>query len=718
MPGAATGRATWLAAPGAGPNLRLGLRTTLASVPPLLAAAQLHEPALIWMALGGLYVNMADTGGAYRTKATAMGLASLLGALALGGGIGLAAWPWLCVPAMAAVALGCGMLALYGNSGALIGLVTAWCFLIGINVSDPDPAKALAWSLLYLAGGGWATLLALALWPLRPYRPVRIALAAAHRAVARYHRLACPADGGPPATEAQLFTEKLRVRDALGSARATLADTRSGRLGASPADGAFTRLIETTDALFVTSAALGDLLAALPAPAATPLHRRLQALNGRCVDALLQLEQALLGRGPLPALRELREELEGIAAEIEDLEPALRDAYRQILANQAHWIATQDGAGEAIPLTALSPTQVPTALAGDGGRAAFAQGWATLRANLTLESSVFRHGLRFGVASAAAVAVYTLFALPIGYWITLTVSVILRPSAGESLSRTGQRVLGTVLGGILAIVLATCFPHPLMLVLLLVPLTLVMMAVLPVNYGLFVFFLTPWIVLYKDINQPGDWNLALWRIANTLIGAALALAAIHLVLPRWERSQLPARLAASLRCNARFVQQVLDRLQEPPQAAPGPLATPAEVRLEMGNAHVSIQRFLSEKPAHRAMAVPLMAFLLHSQRLIDAAVVLGRGDPRRDGRPLPPGFGALRERLPASLAALATALEQHTRPPDPPERPRPATGGAPLARQLGRLVDPVIGLHDAVAAWSDWQGLPAAAPRLDCPPEA
>lgn len=718
MPGAATPRATWLAAPGTGPNLRLGLRTTLASVPPLLVASQLHEPALIWMALGGLYVNMADTGGAYRTKATAMALASLLGALALAGGIGLATWPWLCVPAMAVVALGCGMLALYGNAGALIGLVTAWCFLIGINVSDPDPAKALAWSLLYLAGGGWATLLAVALWPLRPYRPVRVALAGAHRAVARYHRLACPADGGPPAPEAQLYTEKLRVRDALASARATLADTRSGRLGASPADGAFTRLIEATDALFVTSAALGDLLAAIPATEAPPVHRRLQALNGRCVVALLQLEQALLGRGPLPALEPLRQEVEGIAAVIEGLEPAQRDAYRQIQASQARWIATLAEAGEAIPMAALTPAQMPTALPGAGGRAALLQGWATLRANLTLESSVFRHGLRFGVASAAAVATYTLFALPIGYWITLTVSVILRPSAGETLARSGQRVLGTVLGGVLAIVLATCFPHPLMLVLLLVPLTLVMMAVLPVNYGLFVFFLTPWIVLYKDIDQPGDWNLALWRIANTLIGAALALAAIHLVLPRWERSQLPARLAASLRCQARFVQQVLDRLLEPPLAAPGPLATPAEVRLAMANAHVSIQRFLSEKPAHRAMAVPLMAFLLHSQRLIDAAVVLGRGEPRREGPPLPAGFGALRAQLPASLAALATALEQHSRPPAPQERPRPDSGGDPLARQLGRLVDPVSGLHEAVAAWSDWQNGPDPAPRLDCPPQA
>ncbi|MCP9772879.1 FUSC family protein [Synechococcus sp. Tobar12-5m-g] len=706
MKASASGASTFLTAPSAGPNLRLGLRTTLAAVPPLLGASLLQEPALIWMALGGLYVNMADTGGAYRTKGTAMALASLLGAVALGAGIGLATWPWLCVPAMFAVGLGCGLLSLYGNAGALIGLVTAWCFLIGINVAGPDPAKALGWSLLYLAGGAWATLLAVAVWPLRPYRPVRVASADALRSIAHFLSLACPAPGQQRASEERLFQEKLRVRGALASARSTLAETRCGRLGASPADGAFTRLIETADRLFVTGAAISDLLASIPAPEASPIQRRMQVLNRRCVAALLQIEQALLGRGPLPALQELEEEARRIAGAIEELLPhaggggAAAFVLQQAQASQAHWIATLDQAGEAIPLAARNRRSTQGRRPSGQMGAAVVQGWATLRANLTLESSVFRHGLRFGAASAVAVGVYTLFALPIGYWITLTVSVILRPSAGESLARTSQRVLGTVLGGMLAIVLATLFPHPLALVLLLVPLTVVMMAVLPVNYGLFVFFLTPWIVLYKDIAQPGDWSLALWRIANTLIGAGLALAAIHLVLPRWEREQLPARLAASLRCTARFAQDVLDRVLATDPTDPRPPATPAEVRLAMGNAQVSIQRYLSERVSHRPMALPLMAFLQHSQRLIDALVVLGSGGRPLDAGPAPASALSLRDQVLTTLAALASALECGVRPGPLPDLHRPDKPAYVLLKQLAPLMDPILGLRNAVEAWS------------------
>lgn len=708
---APAGPAAWLMTPRPRPNLRLGLRTTIASVLPLLAAVLLHQSALIWMSLGGLYVNMADTGGAYRTQATAMASATLLGAVALGGGILLAHWPWLCVPGMFAVGLGCGLLTLYGNSGALIGLVTAWCFLIGINVAEPDAAKALSWSALYLAGGAWATLLALAVWPLRPYRPVRLALAGALREVARLHRLASPPVGEQPADEGRRHQQKLRVRSALADARATLAATRCRRLGASPADGGFTQLIEAADNLFVTSVALGDLRAALPlAPpvAVAPIVARIAALDGRCPTVLRQLEQALLGRGPLPAIHPLNDEARGIATAIEGLEPSAREALEPLARSQARWIAGLDQAAEALPLTARQPVSSWSGRPMAGLRTVLTQGWATLRANLTLESSVFRHGLRFGAAAAVAVGVYTAFALPIGYWITLTVSVILRPSAGESLARTNQRLLGTVLGGILAIVLATCFPHPLALVLLLIPITLVMMAVLPVNYGLFVFFLTPWIVLYKDINQPGDWNLALWRIINTLIGAALAVAAIHLVLPRWEREQLPQRLAASLRSIASFTGTVLDRLLQDPPAQPQPQATPAEVRLSMDNAQVSIQRFLSEKASHRPMALPLMAFLLHSQRLIDAAEVLGIRDRPLGAvhHPPPAGVAPLRQRLLESLAALAAALE-HQLPPGPlPDLPRLEAEGDPLSQQLGKLIDPLAGLHAAVTAWSDGQASP------------
>jgi fusaric acid resistance family protein len=69
-----------------------------------------------------------------------------------------------------------------------------------------------------------------------------------------------------------------------------------------------------------------------------------------------------------------------------------------------------------------------------------------VRACLTWDSVVLRHALRFGVLTAAAVAVQRLWDPPFGYWIPLTVSVVLKPYAGTTLTRGAQRLTGTSAG--------------------------------------------------------------------------------------------------------------------------------------------------------------------------------------------------------------------------------------------------------------------------------
>ena len=52
------------------------------------------------------------------------------------------------------------------------------------------------------------------------------------------------------------------------------------------------------------------------------------------------------------------------------------------------------------------------------------------------------------------------------------------------------------------------------------------------NYGFYVLFLTPFVVLMIDTVIPGDWEVALVRIFDTLIGGAIALAVTYILRPR------------------------------------------------------------------------------------------------------------------------------------------------------------------------------------------
>jgi hypothetical protein len=131
------------------------------------------------------------------------------------------------------------------------------------------------------------------------------------------------------------------------------------------------------------------------------------------------------------------------------------------------------------------------------------------------------------------------------------------------------------------------------------------------------------------------------------------------------------------------------------------------VRLAIGNAQSSIQCYLSERSIHRPMAVPLMAFLLHSQRLVDALVLLSSCHGLAGGSPAPPAFQAMRDWTLTTLLALAAALERHELPGLLPdlhgEQALRERISELLTLPLETMLESIVGLQNAVMAWSDWE---------------
>ncbi len=108
-------------------------------------------------------------------------------------------------------------------------------------------------------------LVALVLWPLRPYRPVRLAVAAAYRALADYaDEVAAASRSG------EGVTNPPRVRVALETARAALATVRRGRPGESGRGERLVVLGETADQLFGQLFGLSDVAESTPVEARDP----------------------------------------------------------------------------------------------------------------------------------------------------------------------------------------------------------------------------------------------------------------------------------------------------------------------------------------------------------------------------------------------------------------------------------------------------------------
>jgi len=175
------------------------------------------------------------------------------------------------------------------------------------------------------------------------------------------------------------------------------------------------------------------------------------------------------------------------------------------------------------------------------------EGWplAALKPHLTLQSGVMRHALRSAIALSLA---YTLGAfLPWSahpFWLMLSVAVVLRGNLEQTLSRRNERIIGTVQGCLLVLLLAHVEWVP-FLSLCFIAAVGTAHAYVNRRYRVAATAATLMALLQPLMLAPGSDPAVVERLADTVIGAGLAWL-FSFVLPSWERAAVP-RLATQLR---------------------------------------------------------------------------------------------------------------------------------------------------------------------------
>jgi uncharacterized membrane protein YccC len=153
-----------------------------------------------------------------------------------------------------------------------------------------------------------------------------------------------------------------------------------------------------------------------------------------------------------------------------------------------------------------------------------------------LRTPVFQHAVRLAVAATLAVAIYKGLRLEHGYWLIITALVIVKQDWAATRQRAGERIVGSLAGGALGILLAATIHSVIVIDAFLLVFCVLAFSHSPTSYRLYVVFLTPFVVLMINIAAPGDWQVALIRIFDTLIGGILALIVAYIL-----RDRTPAR---------------------------------------------------------------------------------------------------------------------------------------------------------------------------------
>ncbi len=433
-----------------------------------------------------------------------------------------------------------GLISSLGPAAAAVGLNSVVAFVIADAFSGSSMSAVPLQALLVLAGGVEQTLLLVILWPTRRYSAERHALGEAYGTLARFAFDTSSADVAAPHPAA------------IASARQTLAD---------PAPFARRGDIAVFQALLDEAERMRASLAALATDRYRYEHRNekqraaLVRQTGNALAPLLETISTALHEARAPVATDAEWTKAELAANALD---ALPGAIGKHARAQAHALL---GQARTVFRIASTPARVRASLHAARRRPLappIAQTWIALRASLGVDSPFGRHALRLAIALGSAMLLARLGPIHRGYWVPMTVALVLRPDFRTTFTRGFSRIVGTLLGAIVATaIVATLHPSVHLDAGLAVLFAALGYFVFGINYAAYSVTVTAYVVFLLALaNSVPEHDAVLERSIATLTGAALA-AIVYLAWPTWESGRARIALAEQLEAYRAYALAIL-----------------------------------------------------------------------------------------------------------------------------------------------------------------
>ncbi|WP_405198762.1 FUSC family membrane protein [Christiangramia sp. LLG6405-1] len=218
----------------------------------------------------------------------------------------------------------------------------------------------------------------------------------------------------------------------------------------------------------------------------------------------------------------------------------------------------------------------------------------TLRTNFQFNSSIFRHALRLAIVVLVGYLLGSYFSVQNAYWILLTIVVIMRPNYGLTKQRTRKRIIGTLIGGAMAIGIVFITQNTTVYAILgILSLTLAF-SLIQRNYTTAAMFITLSIIFIYALLQPEVLNVIQFRILDTVIGAGLAGLGNFILWPKWELKELNNVIANSINSNIGYLEEIDDYYHKKENLPISYRLARKKAFLDMGELSGAFQRMTQE----------------------------------------------------------------------------------------------------------------------------
>lgn len=278
--------------------------------------------------------------------------------------------------------------------------------------------------------------------------------------------------------------------------------------------------------------------------------------------------------------------------------------------------------------------------------------------NFSFNSTMFRHALRFTVAMVFAYVLGRFLDIRNTYWILLTIVVIMRPSFGLTKERSKDRIIGTFIGAAIAIGIVLITQNTVVYSILALVSLILAFSLIQQNYKSAAALITISIVFVYSLINPDAFQVIQYRVIDTIIGAAIAVAANYLLFPSWEADNLNQVLLNVLKKNRTYLLATQDLYHDKTEHKHAYNLARKEAFMAMSNLNASFQRLTQDPKSKQKEYKLIYDMVTLNQTIISAIASIGSFIMNHKTTSVSKEYNALVENISKTLQISISILEK------------------------------------------------------------
>jgi len=177
--------------------------------------------------------------------------------------------------------------------------------------------------------------------------------------------------------------------------------------------------------------------------------------------------------------------------------------------------------------------------------------------SLSFKQAPFRFAFQMSLLLTISLLLVAYFDIFEGFWIPMTILIIMKPNHGSTKTQTYNRIWGTLVGLIISFVLIEGFPSIFIIPSIVFAVYMAIVFIKP-NYGFAVVFITMSVVLLMALDFEAN-DIFILRLVFTMVTAIFVLITNSLLFPNWSKYEIKSKIIGTLKDDLVVIKTILEK---------------------------------------------------------------------------------------------------------------------------------------------------------------